>query len=50
VLAIWRNDVSVALLPLALIAAALYLLIVICGARIVRSLGFKFLNRRKPRQ
>lgn len=45
-LAIWRNDVSIALLPVALIAAALYLLVVAGGARLIRSLGMKFLDRR----
>lgn len=45
-LAIWRNDVSIALLPVALVAAALYLLIVAGGARLIRSLGMKFLDRR----
>jgi hypothetical protein len=46
VLAIWRNDVSVALLPLALFVAALYLAIVIAGSRIVRAIGLKMLDRR----
>ena len=46
VLAIWRNDVSIALLPLALIVAALYLTIVIAGSRIVRAIGLKILQRR----
>lgn len=46
IFAIWRNDVSVALLPVALIAAALYLLIAAGGARLIRSLGMKFLDRR----
>jgi hypothetical protein len=45
ILAIWRNDVSIALLPVALIAAALYLFVVAGGARLIRSLGIKFLDR-----
>lgn len=45
VLAIWRNDVSIALLPVALIVAALYLTIVIAGSRIVRAIGLKIQRR-----
>ena len=47
VLAIWRNDVSIALLPLALVAAALYLLVVTAGARVVRAIGLKLWQRRQ---
>lgn len=47
ILAIWRNEVSVVLLPVALIAAALYLLVVTGSVRFIRSLGVKFLNRRR---
>lgn len=46
VLAIWRNDVSIALLPVALIAAALYLLVAAGGARLIRSWGLRLLGRR----
>lgn len=46
VLAIWRSDASIGLLPLALIVAALYLTIVIGGSRIIRAIGLKILQRR----
>jgi cation transport ATPase len=46
VLAIWRNGVSIALLPVALIVAALYLIVVADGARLIRSFGLKLLDRR----
>jgi hypothetical protein len=39
VLAIWRNDVSIALLPVALVAAAIYLFVVTGGTRLIRSWG-----------
>ena len=47
ILAIWRNDVSIALLPVALIVAALYLLLVMGGARAVRAFGEKRLGHRR---
>ena len=47
VLAIWRNEVSWALLPVALIIGALYLLLVMGGTRIVRDFGLRLLNRRR---
>jgi len=46
VLAIVRNDVSIALFPVALVVAGLYLLVVAGGARGIRSLGMRFLDRR----
>jgi hypothetical protein len=45
VLAIWRNDVSVGLFPFALLAAAIYLAIVIAGSRIVRAIALKISRR-----
>lgn len=47
VLAIWRNDVSWALLPVALVAGALFLFLVMGGAKVVREWGISLLSRRK---
>jgi hypothetical protein len=46
ILAVWRNDLSFALLPLALLVAAIYLAIVVSGSRIIRAIGLKRLQRR----
>lgn len=46
VFAIWRNDVSIALFPVALIVAVLYLTAVAGGVRLIRSFGLKLLDRR----
>jgi hypothetical protein len=43
--AVWRNDVSVALLPVALAGATLYLLMVFGWGRLFRTLGMKFWKR-----
>lgn len=46
VLAIVRNDVSIALLPVAVVVAGIYLLVVGGGAHGIRTLGLRFLDRR----
>jgi hypothetical protein len=45
ILAILRNDVSWALLPVAIVIGAIYLLIVLGGTRIIRNWGAKYFDR-----
>jgi len=45
VLAIWRNEASWALLPVALAVGAVFLLLVYGGTKVVRSAGLRFLKR-----
>ena len=45
VLAIWRNEVSWVLFPVALVVGAIFLLIVLGGTSAIRAAGSKFFKR-----
>lgn len=47
--AIVIEGASLAVLPILLIIGAIYLFVVVAGARIVRTLGLKLLNRKPKR-